>query len=112
MNTKYEGLHGEVAAAEYLKKNGFEILETNFASYYGEIDIVARDGKYLVFVEVKSRLSLKYGRPAEAVTPDKIKKIRKTAVFYAVKNNCTDKDMRFDVIEILRDEITHIKNAF
>ncbi|MDR1939898.1 MAG: YraN family protein [Clostridiales bacterium] len=111
-STREEGVRGETAAERYLKDKGYEILDTNFVCYVGEIDIVARDGKTLVFVEVKSRQSLDYGRPIEAVTPSKVKKIRRTAEFYTLKNRRMDDDLRFDVVEILRGEITHTKNAF
>ncbi|MDR3293194.1 MAG: YraN family protein [Clostridiales bacterium] len=112
MNTKPEGIKGESSAEQYLIDKGYKILTKNFVSYVGEIDIVARDGKYIVFVEVKSRTSLKYGRPAEAVTSDKIRKIRRTAEFYLTKNHLYGSDVRFDVVEILGGEITHIVNAF
>ncbi|MDR1905587.1 MAG: YraN family protein [Clostridiales bacterium] len=111
-NNRYEGISGEYSAVKYLESIGYEILETNFTSYSGEIDIVAKDGDYIVFAEVKNRMNLKYGRPIEAITPLKVKKIRKTAEFYIIKNRCADRNMRFDVIEILRGEVTHTKNAF
>ena len=107
-----EGIAGELAAAEYLKAKGYKILGMNFKSRYGEIDIIAQNGACLIFVEVKSRLGLGYGRPIEAVTPLKAGRIRKTAEYYTVSKNLLDRDLRFDVVEILRDEITHTENAF
>lgn len=65
---KIYGRIGEIKAARYLKKQGMKILERNFRSLRGEVDIVAEDGDTLVFVEVKSRSSETYGQPAEAVT--------------------------------------------
>ncbi|MDR2046993.1 MAG: YraN family protein [Clostridiales bacterium] len=111
-NTRREGVGGEVLAAEYLKSIGYKILDTNFSGCGGEIDIIARDGDYIVFVEVKARQSLKFGRPIESVTPSKTKSIARAAELYAASKSLFGKDMRFDVIEILRGEITHIKNAF
>jgi putative endonuclease len=111
-NTKKEGIGGESAAVKFLENKGYKILDLNFSGRRGEIDIVAKDGGYIVFVEVKSRLNEKFGRPIEAVTPYKMQCIIETARFYATLKGCLDLDMRFDVIEILRDEITHIPNAF
>ncbi len=116
MNTTKEiGDFGEKAAAMHLKEKGYIIIEHNFRSRFGEIDIIARDidGTY-VFVEVKTRKNILYGRPSEYVDYRKQNKIRKTAMYYT---HSDDVDMRFDIIEIIYSnekatEINHIENAF
>lgn len=80
MNAKQQlGKIGENLASEYLEKQGYLILERNFACRQGEIDIIAKDEKEFVFVEVKTRRSLKFGYPAEAVTNIKRKHMQKAA---------------------------------
>ena len=100
MSTKQTGDYGEDLACEYLKKQGYEILERNFRIRGGEIDIVAKVGETLVFVEVKSRWSHEYGPPAESMTPWKIKYLLKTAMFYVQKIKWGDKEYRLDFISI------------
>ena len=67
MNKRIVGLKGEDIAAKYLEKHKYKVIERNFACRFGEIDIIAQDGKFIVFIEVKRRKSLKFGRPCEAV---------------------------------------------
>ena len=93
------GDFGECAAAEYLKSEGYEILARNFRAAHGEIDIVARDGGFLVFVEVKTRSSEKYGFPSEAVDYNKRKHMRLAAEEYFRENNC-ECEVEFDVLEV------------
>ena len=108
MNT---GKLGEDMAARYLEANGYTVIARNFHSRWGEIDIIAKDGDCTVFIEVKARKRTDYGLPCEYVTPEKIKKIVKTAMVYLDNQ---ESEMRFDVCEIyLREnKINHIKNAF
>lgn len=94
------GNKGEDLACEYLKKNGYKILERNFRIRGGEIDIVAKDQAYLVFVEVKARYSHKYGLPVEAITPWKIKFLLKTARFYLQKISWGNGPYRLDFISV------------
>ncbi|MDR2091489.1 MAG: YraN family protein [Clostridiales bacterium] len=110
--SRREGISGECDAAKFLEAKGYKILDKNFSGRHGEIDIVAKHGDYIVFVEVKSRLNEKFGRPIESVTPYKMQCIIETAKFYATVKGCIEMNMRFDVIEILRGEITHTVNAF
>ena len=112
MNKKIIGDAGENIAAEFLMKNGYKILNRNFRVKGAEIDIIAIKKNLVVFVEVKARLNLNYGRPSEAVTKAKQRKIAMAAEFFIVKNRLNKNDFRFDVIEILGDEINHIENAF
>ena len=110
------GRSGEIAAARHLKKNGYKILAQNFSCPVGEIDIVARDGETIVFVEVKTRRSMSYGSGRLAITPQKKKKISMTALFYLKANRQMDQPGRFDVITVQTggrgQEIDHIQNAF
>ncbi len=100
MSTKQTGNYGEELACEYLKKHGYKILERNYLIRGGEIDIVAQDGGYLVFVEVKARWSHEYGLPSESMTPWKIKAMLKTAKFYLNRVNWGDKGYRLDFISL------------
>ncbi len=109
---KDKGKIGEDIAAKYLKKKGYEIIKRNYTNEYGEIDIIAADDGYLVFVEVKLRTTEEFGRPAEAITKHKISKISQTASCYIHSKRLYDYPVRFDVIEICDGEINHIENAF
>ena len=109
---KEKGAVGEILAVNFLKKNKYKILQTNYKNVVGEIDIVAQKKKLLVFVEVKRRMTLEYGRPVEAVNLRKQNKIKKVAELFLIENNLKYADCRFDVIEILDEEVFHIENAF
>lgn len=115
MNSRKEGQYGEELACEYLKSKGYKIEEMNFRCHVGEIDIIAMDKQVLVFVEVKRRRQKGYGRPCESVTPAKIRKIERTALYYQMLKKCFDKQMRIDVIEIYNenntDGINHLINV-
>lgn len=106
------GAQGEFDAAEYLKKKKYKILAKNYKNKLGEIDIIAKDKDYIVFIEVKTRSSLAFGRPSEAVTPAKQHKVQLAAQVYLKQERLTDQPCRFDVIEVLDDKINHIENAF
>jgi len=109
---KVTGNYGEELAKKYLKKQKYTILETNYTTKLGEIDIIAKDSDEFVFIEVKTRNTLLYGLPREAVTPYKQNKIRTVATEYIKKHKLFNEKLRCDVIEIIENEITHIKNAF
>ncbi len=106
------GKQGEALAVQFLKQKKYEIVSTNFATHVGEIDIVAKHKNVLVFVEVKTRTSTHFGLPREAVTPYKQNKIRLTAQQFLQKMGNLNQAVRFDVIDILNNQITHIENAF
>ncbi len=107
------GADYEKKAAEYLKGLGYEILTQNFRCKTGEIDLVARDGKYLVFVEVKYRANGKMGSPQEAVDWRKQKKICKTAAYYCMREKIPDtQPCRFDVAACMGESWTLIRDAF
>lgn len=113
MNNRKVGHRWEVYAATYLNAQGYKILELNFNCKYGEIDIIAKDGNYLVFCEVKFRKTAEAGLPEEAVSFYKQKRIMSSALFYMSFHHLPDDtEVRFDVVSILGSEITLIKNAF
>jgi len=118
---------GEDLAVEFLKNKGFDIIERNFSIRGGEIDIIAKDGNTLVFIEVKTRTfdyARKYGRASDSVGKFKMGFLTRTASAYLKKNyNYIVTDLRFDVLEIYipgekevqssnKVYVTHIKNAF
>ncbi len=112
------GSKGEELAASYLVRNGYSILECNYRSKGGEVDIVAKDRDgCIVFVEVKTRRNLAYGLPQMAVTQRKQRQIAKGALSWLSRNRLHDHNARFDVIAVLLHEgmthqIEHIVNAF
>ncbi|MBS7008387.1 YraN family protein [Anaerostipes sp.] len=111
-NQRKTGMEKEETACRFLVSQGYEILERNFYSRRGEIDIVARDGEYLVFIEVKYRKNAEYGYPSEAVNAKKQQRIRRTAEYYLYSRSLFPVPARFDVVEILGKKIRVIKNAF
>lgn len=113
MNNRRIGDIEEVLAVNFLKNNGYDIIERNFRCKLGEIDIVAEHEGYLVFVEVKYRSSMQYGSPADSITIKKQERIYKVAQLYMIRNHiAVDFPTRFDVVLILGNEISIIKNAF
>lgn len=116
-NNRTVGARGEEEAASYLKNKGYKIIKQNFHfGKTGEIDIVASKDDVLVFVEVKTRYSDKYGDPLLSITYNKQRSIRKVAEGYLYINKITDMECRFDVIIIDKrpgtNEILHMENAF
>lgn len=114
MNKRIKGKDKEELAAKFLENKGYYIVETNFRVRQAEIDIVARNGSTIVFVEVKYRSSEKNGNPLEAVDIRKQRQISKAALFYlnSKKISVDTIPIRFDVVGILGEDITHIENAF
>ena len=110
LSTNILGKKYELIACNFLKENGYKIIEQNYKNMIGEIDIICSKDNILVFVEVKYRISAKFGRPIEAITPHKLWKIRQTATCYQKQHKKHDRNIRFDAIEILNDEIRHIEN--
>lgn len=114
MLTKQElGKKGETLAKQYLEKQGYQIIAQNFRCLQGEIDIIAKEKQELIFIEVKTRSTLKYGRPVEAVNQPKQKHMIKAAEYYLYRTKQENQCVRFDVIELYRKEkqlkIHHIK---
>lgn len=110
------GRRGEEIAARYLQKKGYRVLTRNYYTRFGELDIICEEKRELVFVEVKTRTSVKYGSPEESITAKKKEHLRKAALMYIDSHNRSFRGMRFDVIAILLEKedekINHIKNAF
>lgn len=110
------GSGGERAAADFLVKRGYHILERNFRCRGGEVDLIALDGGVLVFIEVKSRRTLSRGAPIEAVTAVKQARVRRAAQEYLTFSGRVFSRIRFDVISVMKTvrntDITHLKAAF
>jgi len=114
------GNRGEKIAAKFLRKQGYRIIEKNYHSRLGEIDIVAKENESIVFVEVKTRCSTDFGLPEEALSYDKRRRLSKLALGYLAHRRIKDTNCRFDVVSILMDnnranKVKHIKlikNAF
>jgi len=110
------GREGELFAAEYLRKQGYKIRESNYRSPLGEIDIIAREGDVLAFVEVKTRKGNSFGSPFEAVNKRKQMQIIKTAKYYLAQKRIKETAVRMDVVSIIDDgksmKAELLRNAF
>lgn len=110
------GKAGEDLAARYLMQKGYDIVERNYHTRFGEIDIIARDARYLAFVEVKTRARGGLTDPLESITPAKRGKIIRSALLY-LQSHMTGLQPRFDVIGVIigageKPAIKHLENAF
>lgn len=116
MGTRKVGDRGEDLALRYLEGRGYKLLERNYRTRSGEIDLILRRGSVLVFVEVKLRRSTGFGDPAEAVTPRKQARIRACAEQYLADRDPEFDEARFDVVGILlrgsTPRIRHLQDAF
>jgi putative endonuclease len=110
------GEQGEALAVRRLKKAGYKIIETNYRTRLGEIDIIAKDKDTIVFIEVKSRRSVHFGNPKQAVTLQKQKKISMVALYYLKLTDQSSAKARFDVVTVISNQdqpqVEIIKNAF
>ena len=116
-NRQKIGKHAELYACRFLEKQGFRLLEQNYRCYHGEIDLIMLDQEDIVFIEVRSRKSTKYGNALESINRTKIRKIIKTATDYLQKKKLLYKvNSRFDVIAIHpvagKMQLEWFKNAF
>ena len=115
-DSQKRGLAGEAAAARCLRKKGMKVLVQRYRCKFGEIDLVARDGDTLVFVEVKTRRSAEHGAPFEAVTSEKQRHISRVALDYLRRLGNPEIPVRFDIVEVIDSggglECEHIPNAF
>ena len=115
---KETGAKGEKLAARFLKRKGYKIVQRNYRCKLGEIDIIAKQDKTLVFVEVKTRQTAEFGPPQYAVTAAKRRQISRVALSYIKYENLMEQSCRFDVIAVTfpresrRPRIEHIENAF
>lgn len=110
------GMAGEQAARVYLKNKGYEIIETNYRCSLGEIDIIAREGKTLVFVEVRTKTGTAYGRPEESIDLRKARQLRRLALFYLQVKGLNSVSCRLDLIAVMLNrkemtvqEVKHLK---
>ncbi len=114
MNQRKFGFIGEKIAQGYLKDVGYKIIDTNFYSKKGEIDIIMREDNIIIFVEVKTRTNFKFGTPASAINKEKKLHIKKTAKIFLQINKLTNFNIRFDVVEVIfqngKCKVNHIKN--
>ncbi len=111
------GQWGEDVACRYLSRKKYRIIEKNYRLKTGEIDIIAQKDEYIVFIEVKTRSSNQYGRPSQAVSDFKKKRIVKTALQFICEKKMLNQSIRFDIVEIdyatfNEYQVNHIENAF
>ncbi len=110
---KTYGNNGEELAVSYLEQAGYRVLERNFRCRQGEIDIVAKEGNYLCFIEVKRRKNVAVGHPYEAIGPVKIQRICRTALFYLQSHHLPETTpVRFDVTAVIGTEVSLLRDAF
>ncbi len=113
MNKRQLGMDKEECAAKYLIQQGYRILERNYRTRFGEIDIIAKEGEYLCFVEVKFRSNHTYGTGLDAVDYHKQAKIRQVANYYLMKNGYGEwTSCRFDIVAMEGEKILLLRNAF
>ncbi len=117
MNTKRIGNRGEEEAAAYLEQKGYVILERQYRTPLGEIDLIARDGRTLAFVEVKTRRNERFGSPSSAVGWEKQRRIIRAAMWYMNQRQGDVPPCRFDVVEVYAPpegawKVRHLENAF
>jgi putative endonuclease len=106
------GAAGEARAAAWYRRRGYEIVARNWRCREGELDLVVRKGPVLAFVEVKTRRTAAFGAPVEAVTRDKQRRIRVLALRFLEGYPRRSRQLRFDVVSILGDELTVLEGAF
>jgi putative endonuclease len=116
LSTKEAGDRGEALAAWYLEQEGYSVVARNYRTRYGEVDVIARRGASLVFVEVKLRRGVGFGAPEESVTPRKQASIRRVAEQYLADESPEFEEVRFDVVGIMlrgrSARFRHTRNAF
>lgn len=115
LNNRAKGIIGENIAAEYLKEKGYRIVERNYRTKVGEIDIIAEKNGILTFVEVKARSNTNFGFPYEAVNKKKLDKIIKTSLVYMKQKGYVGYQMTYDIVEVFLSndgKINHIENVF
>ena len=112
MNTAYQsGFIYELRAAQYVRAQGYKVLERRFRAADGEIDLIARDGDVIVFIEVKARPGNRLGVGTAAVDFDKMRRVHDAAAVY-LSRGAPEAACRFDILEFTRAGVRHMKNAF
>lgn len=112
LSKRAKGRDGEARAEEYLMTIGYDILEKNYRNRFGEIDIIARDGKTLVFIEVKTRNTDSHGLPVDAVDSRKKSRLGRVAISYMAEKKMSNLPCRFDVLSIYENRIELFADAF
>ena len=113
MNKRSVGSDKEDLVSRFLERNGVKVLDRNYNTDRGEIDIIGEDGDYIVFFEVKYRKAGEYGSPLDAITKSKVKRIVAASRIYLYNNHYSENTfIRYDCIGVLDSDITWIKNAF
>lgn len=115
MNNIDKGIYGETEASKYLASKGYKIVDRNYKTKIGEIDLIAVKSGIMVFVEVKARSSTDYGFPYEAVNKRKLDKIVKSSLIYMKEKNVKNYQIRYDIIEVFlfdKPKINHIEDVF
>ena len=100
MRRRETGILGEKLAGDFLKKRGYRIIEVNYRCSEGEIDIIAMDGDFLVFIEVRTKTSLRFGSPEESITPAKKERLRAVASHYQQTHDNLPQSWRIDVVAV------------
>ncbi|MCX5799172.1 MAG: YraN family protein [Proteobacteria bacterium] len=112
LSKREEGIQGEEKAIKVLKRKGYRIIGKNYRNPFGEIDIIAEEGGYLVFIEVKNRNTPTFGDPLDAINTKKKEHMIRSAMFYLKTNKCFERKVRFDVVGIDRESVKIVKHAF
>ncbi|MBK8870244.1 MAG: YraN family protein [Elusimicrobia bacterium] len=107
-----EGREAEIEAQRYLEKKGYRLLDSNYRTPLGEVDLVMEKGTTVVFVEVRKRRSSGYGTAADSVTKKKQDRVGRAAMMYVKSKFLVGRNLRFDVVTIQGTELAHIENAF
>lgn len=110
--TQDQGDEAEGWAERHLEQKGYRLVERNFSTRLGEIDLIMEKKDTLIFVEVRERNSTQYGSPAETVTPRKQARIGKAALMFLKTHHLYNKNLRFDIVAIANGTVTHLENAF
>lgn len=103
MRRRDTGILGEKMARDFLQKKGYQVIESNYRCPYGEVDIIARDGDHLVFVEVRTKTSREFGHPEESITRTKQERLRQVALHYLQSHDDSPPSWRIDVVGIELD---------
>ncbi len=112
MTGRVSGRGGERAAEMWLVEQGAAVLERNYRAAGGEIDLIVRMDGRIVFVEVKARYGEEHGSPGAAITPDKMRRVRRAATVYLKEHGGTQQPVRFDAVLVSPEGIRHIPGAF
>ncbi|MBK8574216.1 MAG: YraN family protein [Elusimicrobia bacterium] len=110
--TQTQGKEAEELALHHLEKKGYRLKTANYRTKMGEIDLIMEKGENIIFVEVRERKSNAYGTPAESVTSRKQKRIAKAALMFVKENRLANHYLRFDIVSVQNEKITHLENAF